>query len=386
MTWRAGNSSMVSLMEIGPIRPPSEAYSLLIRVTRNCPWNKCLFCHTYKGLQFSRRPVEEVKADIRAARQIAEHIRELSWASGYAGEITGDLVAHVAQRYGPAYQQVGLWMFKGAKNAFLQDANNLSLPAGQLAEVLICLRETFPSLERVTTYARSSSVAKKSVAELEQLRLAGLTRIHIGLESGYDPLLAYMRKGATAAVHVEAGLKVKEAGMELSEYVILGLGGREMSGGHAAATAQTLSRISPDFIRLRTLAVRPGMPLYDRLTGGEFEPLTEDEVVAEERLFLENLHCSGTTLVSDHSLNLLMELGGRLPEERGKMLQVIDAYLSLPDAERLLFQLGRRLGIYQCLDDLADPARRRQLEPAAARLCSRGGVEETLHQLRSQFI
>lgn len=373
-------------MEIGPIRPPSEAHSLLLRVTRNCPWNKCLFCHTYKNQAFSRRSVAEVKADIRQAKEISEHIRKLSWELGYGGKISGDVVVFAGQRYGPEYQQIALWLYKGGTSAFLQDANNLSLPASQLAEIVAFLRETFPSLERVTSYARSASVAKKSLSELRELRDAGLTRIHIGLESGYDPLLEYMRKGVTAAAHIEAGIKVREAGMELSEYVILGLGGREMSAQHALATARVLSEISPHFIRLRTLAVNDMMPLAEKVADGEFVPLGEDDIVREERLLVENLDCRASTLLSDHSLNLLMEVNGHLPEDKEDMLAVIDRYLALPDQERLVFALGRRTGNYYRLDDMARDLHREQLEAMAARLATRGQVEEALAVMKSQYI
>ncbi|TDA64081.1 MAG: radical SAM protein [Clostridia bacterium] len=373
-------------MEIGPIRPPSEAHSLLIRVSRNCTWNKCLFCHTYKDQPFSRRSASEVKADIRQAKEISEHIKRLSWELGYGGKISGDLVVFAGQRYGPEYQQIALWLYKGGTSAFLQDANNLSLPADQLAEIVAFLRETFPSLERVTSYARSASVAKKSLAELRELKEAGLTRIHIGLESGYDPLLTYMRKGVTATAHVVAGLAVKEAGMELSEYVILGLGGREMSAEHALATARVLSEISPHFIRLRTLAINDMMPLAAKVAAGEFTPLGEDEIVREERLLVENLDCQGSHLMSDHSLNLLMEVNGQLPEDKGAMLALIDRYLGLPDEERLIFALGRRTGNYYRLDDMARDLHREQLEAMAARLVARGQVEEALSVMKSRYI
>lgn len=373
-------------VEIGPIRPPSEAHSLLIRVTRNCPWNKCLFCHTYKDQPFSRRSVAEVKADIRQAKEISEHIKRLSWELGYGGKITGDLVVFAGQRYGPEYQQIALWLYKGGTSAFLQDANNLSLPADKLAEIVAFLRETFPSLERVTSYARSASVAKKSLSELRELREAGLTRIHIGLESGYDPLLEYMRKGVSAAAHIEAGMKVKEAGMELSEYVILGLGGRNMSTEHALATAKVLSEISPHFIRLRTLAINDTMPLAAKVSTGEFMPLGEDDIVREERLLIEHLDCQGTNLLSDHSLNLLMEVNGQLPEDKEAMLAIIDRYLALPNQERLVFALGRRTGNYYRLDDMARDLHREQLEAMAARLVARGQVEEALSAMKNQYI
>ena len=220
--------------EQGPIRPPSEAYSLLLRVTRNCPWNRCEFCHTYKGQKFSVRSVEEVKRDIDVAQEIVSEVKALSWQRGFGGEITAPLVNLILQNpqhYPDGFRSVILWLYMGGKNVFLQDGNNLILKTDDLVEILRYLKETFPSIERITSYARAKTVSKKTVEELRDLYRAGLSRIHIGLETGYDPLLQYMKKGVTAQEHIDAGRKVKESGISLSEYVILGLGGRRMWRG-----------------------------------------------------------------------------------------------------------------------------------------------------------
>lgn len=210
--------------EQGPIRPPSEAESLFIRVTRNCPWNKCLFCHVYKKQKYSRRTVEEIKEDIIAMHEASLRVKAYALKAGDGVNITRGTLEYVYRRE-PELLQIALWLYKGGKNVFLQDADNLTMPAEKLAEVLSFIKEKFPTVERITTYTRSKTVSRRSVEELKMLREAGLSRVHIGLESGYDPLLAYMCKGVSAEEHIEAGLKAKEAGLSLSEYVMLGLGG-----------------------------------------------------------------------------------------------------------------------------------------------------------------
>lgn len=373
-------------MEFGPIRPPSEAKSLLLRLTRNCPWNRCRFCHTYKGQHFARRSVAEIKEDIREARALADRIRELSWAYGFAGKMTPEVLQLAAQRLGEQGLYLAFWLYHGGENVFLQDANSLVMRTADLVEVLLFLRENFPQIRRITTYARAKTLTKKPVEDLVQLREAGLTRIHVGLESGYDPLLAYMEKGVTAAEHIEAGRRVKAAGLSLSEYVVLGLGGRAMTKEHALATAAVLNAIDPDFIRFRSLAVIPGMPLYDDLVAGKFTLLDEDEVVREERLLLERLEGIRSYVVSDHSLNLLMEVEGRLPEAKPQLLAAVDRYLALPPDEKLNFRLGRRLGVYERLDDLQDQRRRSQVEAAMARLNARGILEEAILELKNRCL
>lgn len=377
--------------EQGPIRPPSEAYSLLLRVTRNCPWNRCEFCHTYKKEKFSLRSVEEIKKDIDVVQEIASEVRALSWRYGLGGEVTVPLVNLILEdpkHQEDGFRSVALWVYDGGKNVFLQDGDNLILKADQLVEILAYLKKTFPSVERITTYARAKTVSKKRVDELGELNRAGLSRIHIGLESGYDFLLQYMKKGVTAGEHIEAGKKVKESGISLSEYVILGLGGKGMWREHALETAKVLNQINPDFIRVRTLKVLKTMPLYRKIEEGEFAPLSDDEIVEEERLFIQHLEGITSTFVSDHILNLLQEVEGRLPEEKEKMLQSIDRYLALANDEKNNFRLGRRIGVYQLVDDLSKPELRNQVDKVLHQIESErpGGIEKVLSDIMESFI
>lgn len=377
--------------EQGPIRPPSEAGSLLIRVTRNCPWNKCEFCHTYKGERFELRKAEDIKADIQTIKDISDEISTLSWSRGCAGMVDGEIIKLIygnSQRYPERLRSVAAWLYYGGETAFLQDANSLIMKTPELVEVIRFLKEKFPRLKRITSYARAKTLAKKSVEELEELRQAGLTRIHTGLETGYDPLLEYIKKGVTATEHIEAGRKVKEAGISLSEYVILGLGGAKMWKGHARETAGVLNQIDPDFIRVRTLFVPPGTPLREKLEQGEFVRATDENIVVEERLLIETLEGINSYFKSDHILNLLEEVEGKFPADKEKMLEVIDRYLSLPREEKLNFQVGRRSGLYRRLDDLQNEEVHRRVQEAVDCMEAEGaaGVEETLYAFMGNFI
>ncbi len=378
-------------IEQGPIRPPSEAHSLLLRVTRNCSWNRCAFCHIYKGQRFSPRTVEEVKADIDAIKQIVAEITAASWSRGLGGKITPELVRSVLNlpnQYPEGYRNVLLWLYTGAKNVFLQDANNLIVRTQNLVEILNHLKKTFPSVERITTYSRAKTVSRKTVDELRDLHAAGLSRIHIGLESGYDPLLEYMQKGVTAREHIEAGRKIKEAGISLSEYIMPGLGGKSMWKQHAVATAKVLNEINPDFIRVRTLKALSIMPLYRKVEAGDFVLLSDDEIVAEEKLLIENLDGITSNFASDHILNLLEELDGKFPEAKSRMLAAIDRYLSLPQSERDNFRLGRRAGYYRFLDDLADPDLRIRVDQIMNRIETQhpGSLDQVISDLMESFI
>ena len=377
-------------IEQGPIRPPSEAYSLLLRVTRNCPWNRCEFCHTYKDQKFSLRTVEEVKQDIDRVKEIISEIKRISWQNGFGGEITAPLVNLFFQdphQTPDGFRQVVLWLYQGGKNVFLQDGNNLILKTRDLVDILTYLKAAFPSIERITSYARAKTVSKKTLEDLMALREAGLTRIHFGLESGYDKLLQYIQKGVTAEEQIDAGRKVKASGISLSEYVILGLGGREMWREHAIETAKVLNQIDPDFIRVRTLKVLKTMPLYQKIEKGEFTLICDDEIVLEERVLIEHLEGIQSAFVSDHLLNLLEEVDGKLPEEKGKMLAVIDRYLGLSQEERANFRLGRRAGIYRSLDELSSPEIRLQVDRILRKIeTEKLGLEKVLSDLTESFI
>ena len=373
--------------ELGPIRPPSEAYSLLIRVTRNCPWNRCKFCHTYKGEKFQLRPVAEVKQDILTAKAIQDRIKEISWKTGYGGRVQEAARVILNNPPNQAYYNVALWLYAGGESAFLQDANSLIMRTNELTAVIRFLKQTLPSINRVTSYARSKTAAKKKLEELIKLYEAGLSRLHIGLESGCDPLLQYMDKGVTAAEHIEGGKKVVASGISLCEYVVLGLGGKKMWQQHATQTARVLNEINPDFIRVRTLTIHDRMPLYSELENSSFMRSTDEEILEEEKLFIEHLECH-SNYVSDHITNLLQEIEGKLPQDKEKMLASIDRFQSLPPQERTNFIVGRRAGLYVNLDDMANSGRHQSVVEIMHRL-SQGSNQiddEMIHSLMEGFI
>jgi radical SAM superfamily enzyme YgiQ (UPF0313 family) len=304
--------------ESPPFRPPSEAYSLLIRVTRNCPWNRCEFCAMYKTEKFQLRDVEEIKRDIDFLREVYDQAKEMAWLKGYGGD-----VRYIGSALGIP------WLLQGeVKNVFIGDSDSLVMKPHLLIEVIRYIKEKFPSVERITSYARSRTILNKKFEDLKEIRKAGLTRLHVGLESGDDFILNYVKKGVSSSEAVEAGLKAKEAGFELSEYVISGLGGEKRWMEHALHTADALNRINPHFIRIRTLVVLPFTPLYEKMESGDFVEASPETVMKELRLFIENLNVDSEFL-SDHVSNYT-DLNGKLPEEKEKLLNKIDEILNLP--------------------------------------------------------
>ena len=187
---------------IGTYRPPSEggSASLLLRVTENCPWNKCTFCEMYKEHRFVYRSVQEIKADIDRVAAIRDEFTAVSSKLGMGGDITRDVLRALLAEgrdlvENPSFVTVFGWLASGGRTAFLQDANSMIMRSREFVAVLGHLRATLPSLARVTTYARSKTLPGKKPEELRMIREAGLDRLHIGLETGDDELLALVQRG-----------------------------------------------------------------------------------------------------------------------------------------------------------------------------------------------
>jgi hypothetical protein len=337
--------------EQGPIRPPSESGSLLVRVTRNCPWNRCTFCGLYKDTTFSLRPVSHVLKDIDLIRRYIERIKN--------GDTT---YSQASQGEDMAFYAAFNWVRNGMKSVFLQDSNSLIIKPDDLVTILQYLTDTFPKIERLTSYARSHTIARISDKDLDRMAAAGLNRIHVGMESASDKVLSLVKKGTDKAMQIRAGRKVKQAGMQLSEYFMPGLGGKVLSKEHALETADALNQINPDFIRLRTLAVPNDVALFKDLSAGTFEPMGDTMVVKEILLFIDSLKGITSTVKSDHILNLFQEVEGTLPEGKERMISVIKRYLSMGLEEQMLYQIGRRNGIFSRLEDLNDPELRKYAE------------------------
>ncbi len=261
-------------------RPPSEAQSLIIQATLGCPHNRCRFCFMYKAKKFKIRQLSDIKEDITSARM----------------------------QYGDSVRTI-----------FLADGNSLIIKTPQLVEILNFCFGMFPNLERVTSYGAAKFIVKmKTVKELVELQKAGLGRIHMGLETGDDEILKRIQKGATPDDMITANNMVKEAGIHISQYVLLGIAGKNDWIRHAKNTARVLSLMNPDFIRLRTLAIRAGAPLYEDTMNKEFLECTPLEVLNETKVLLENLDCE-SRFFSDHVSNYA-NINGKLPEDKEGML------------------------------------------------------------------
>jgi radical SAM family protein len=382
------NSAPYSGFEQGPIRPPSEADSLLIRVTRNCPWNHCTFCPVYKGSVFSIRPVSHVKQDIDAVHRLIDRFKSLA---DEHGRLTRMDIRKIFEDNDPtdsqALQAALNWYSGGMTSIFIQDANSLIIKPAELIEILTHLKNRFPWVDRITSYARSHTIARISDGNLEDMRTAGLNRIHIGLESGSDQVLEMTKKGVSKEIHIKAGVKVKRAGIELSEYVMPGLGGQRFSKDHALETADALNRINPDFIRLRTLAIPNRVPLFDEYSKGRFKKCTDRMMVKEIMLFLENLNGIDSMIKSDHILNLFQEVEGKLPEEKNLILAPLRAFARLDPEKQCLYQVGRRLGIFSRLSDMDSSHRIAKVEKTCRQLgITPENVDDTVDELMKRFI
>ena len=336
------------VFRIGPIRPPSEANSLLIQVTNGCTWNKCRFCRLYRHTKFKAYSADSIRSDIDNIAYWAERVRKHERKAGW--DI--DTVAN--------------WLIAGGENVFLQDGNSTALSSGRLTDVLVYLRQVFPQIKRITSYGRAENLSRSSAEDYAELKAAGLDRIHSGFESGSDAVLKRINKGVTQEQQIRAGKAVKAGGIELSIYFMPGVGGRDLSADNAEGTAEVINAVEPDFVRVRTAAVKPGTELYKDWQDGLFELCGDDDKVREIRRVIEltgetageKNAAIGTYLVSDHMINLLQDIEGYLgrhggdTDDRVRMLARIDEYLDMPEDRRRVFQLLRRTLRAYSLDDM----------------------------------
>lgn len=349
--------------ELGPIRPPSEADSLMVRVTRNCPWNKCKFCGLYRGKQFSIRPLGHVINDIDMILKFSNEIQRIkSQSTNNDDHSLTTYYSALPSNEQQAFQSAYRWIQTGMTSVFLQDADVMTVKPDDLVELLRHIRKSFPRVERVTSYARSRSIARISVEDMTRIAHAGLNRIHIGMESASDDVLGFINKGVDKKSHIIAGQKVKRAGMELSEYFMPGLGGKQYSIANACETADALNQINPDFIRIRTLAIPENTDLFRDWQEGVFARIGDAQIAEELLLFLTNLKGITSFVKSDHILNLLQEVEGRLPDDLERMTAPIRDFLALAPEEQMMYIVGRRTGIFSILEDMNNPKLRGQVE------------------------
>ena len=285
------------------VRPPSEANSFLLPVTLGCSHNKCAFCGTYTGIKFRIRPLEDIKQDID---KVAEHY---SWSM---------------------------------RRVFLENGDALICPQRRLVEVLKYLNQKFPRLHRIGTYATPQSARIKSVDELKELNQLGLKIAYMGVETGDEELLKKINKGASYDEIVEAGRKIKQAGITLSVTVILGLGGVEGSRKHTLGTARVLTDLDPDFAGALTIMLVPGTPLHKEWEEGKFTIISPFQSLEELRLIIENANFTKCFFTANHASNYL-PIKARLPQQKAELLKLIDEVLASKDMSRLRPEFIRAL-------------------------------------------
>ena len=282
---------LVAMKYDAPIyRPPSEAYSLIIQVTLGCTYNKCTFCSAFQSKTFRVRSMDDIKADLKEAREIYPSVEKI----------------------------------------FLADGDSLILPTSYLLEILIYIRELFPECQRIGTYGSPRAINLKTVDELKKLKKNGLGIVYMGLESGNDEVLRFVNKGVNSLEMVTAGRKIKESGIPLSITVISGLGGRARIKEHAIDTARVLNQIDPEYVGLLTLILVEGTVMYIQRQSGEFSVLTPKEIMMETKLMLQELDLTDCVFRANHASNYL-PLKGTLPKDKPMLIEMLNKALTSSD-------------------------------------------------------
>ncbi|MHA1339856.1 MAG: radical SAM protein [Promethearchaeota archaeon] len=279
------------------IRPPVEAYSILIGVTGGCSWNRCRFCGAYKGIQdFAIRPIEDVKKDI-------------------------DLYSSLYPKH---------------KWVFLAGGNLTCVDTDYLVEIIKHVKSKFKNVERISCYSKALDIVKKSDEELKKLAEAGLTIVYMGLESGSNVILKYMRKGTNDKTIINVCKRLMNAGIKVSLYVILGIGSYKWSEIHIKETARVLTEINPTIFRFRTLNVLPNAPLWKDVQKGEFEIMKPVDILRELKGIIENLGDNVTSEVyNDHISNYTTLSSKNIKKDRDRFIKDLEKLIIDPRIQNL---------------------------------------------------
>ena len=271
------------LYEGNVIRPPSEADSIILQVTVGCSHNRCTFCGAYRGVRFRMKGEDAV-------------VQDISWASRACTRL---------------------------HSVFLADGDALVIPMDRLVRILQQIKQQLPWVRRVGIYANARFILRRSVSDLAELKELGLRRIYTGLESGHDPILEKVNKGATTADMITAADRVRSAQIFHSVTALLGIGGRELSQVHAEATGKVLSRMAPNQIAILALMVLENTPLARDVAGGIFQLPSPNGLLEELHTMLEHIHCDRVQFQANHASNYL-PLSGRLQKDKGSLLAMIE--------------------------------------------------------------
>ncbi|MCG8569341.1 MAG: radical SAM protein [Spirochaetes bacterium] len=285
------------------IRPPSEHASLILQVTTGCSHNQCTFCGVYKEKKFTIKPLEIIKADLEEV-----------------------------QKYKIIYKRV-----------FLADGDALIIPTDQLVKIIATVKSMLPTIRRVGVYANTKSILKKTLAELSELKRAGLGILYQGVESGNAEVLSRINKGATPQAIIEAVEKVKAAKMKLSQTYLLGVGGKEYSLAHAQDTGKLISQSVPNYVSLLTLMLLPNTPLFHSEIAGDFTLPSKLDLIKELKSIIENIQTDQNFIFTSNHASNYLPIFARFPVQQAEVLSQVthliknfDEALLKPESMRAL--------------------------------------------------
>ncbi len=381
-------NELYSGFEQGPMKPPSELNSLVFRFSRNCSWNKCTFCSLYKDNKFSFRPVNQIMDDINIVYKQAKSLMKLSRSQN---EIPNEHFINFKKKVDKsehvALHMARAWIEAGMKSIFIQDADGLELNPSDLIELLSYIKQCFPMTEKTTTFAKSHTIVGISDENLKKMADAGLNQITIGIETGSEEVLKLVKKGCSKSDHIKAGKKIKKAGITLSVNIMPGLGGEKYSIEHAKESADVINQINPDFIYLLSYVPPENTDPFTENTKKMCEMPTDSLIAKEICLFINSLDGITSTIESDHSLNLFEDVTGTLPLDKSKMMKSIEKFFTLDQKRQVIYQIGKRSGIFASIEDLNNTGKVRQVEQKCIQDgITRENLDQRLIEMKQKFV
>lgn len=341
--------SNIKAAQIQKLSMPIENASIPLSFSKGCTWNKCTFCSNCNDTSFQKLDPETVVESTLPYYNVAKEIVEKT--SDNPKKIKREL-NRVPSGHLKGVRIFCDWINDGSEYVFIQDKDMFAYSTDEILSIIEKIKMTYPSVKYIEAYTRVDSILSVSEEDLQKLKVAGLEHLHIGFESGSDFVLKKIKKGFTKQNAIDAGKKLNDVGITFSAYIMLGIGGQELSYEHCEETVALLDEISPEYIRIRSTILKENTELYDEYVASEFSQSTEDEKLMELAFIIENCKAYETELRSNHLVNLLAAVNGRLGENSEKMLKIIDEYLELTEDEKRMYQLARRDGLVNGISDL----------------------------------
>ena len=278
-------------------RAPMERSSFMLPVTVGCPYNQCKFCNLFRHLRYRELPAEKIEEELKRVKDIGGSPTKI----------------------------------------FLGDGNAFGLKTERLFWILERIQSYFPDCRTINMDATVTSILQKSEQELKRLAEYGVRHLYLGIESGLEDVLTFMKKDHTVSEAYEAIERLQGAGLIYDAHIMTGVAGRGRGRENADALAQFLNQTHPAHVVNFSMFIHREVPLYREIENGNYVPADELESLREEKRLLEQLNIP-VKYEGFHDY-LQIRVRGKLPSDQEKMVGKLETFIKKYEAKPPIYAL-----------------------------------------------